>query len=122
MQSFDIELALMTLSSTGADEVSYILPKDYLIEHRSNTGWGYVLRLPDDKLSGDLNEQTIAFLTGLTSIMKWVKSSSSVLRVAVFHDFNVSAYCDINLDEFDLFVSSDLKLELTVYPVDETVD
>lgn len=115
MQSFDIELALMALSSTDVDEVSRLLPKGYIIENKLNTGWGYILRFPDDELSGDLNTQTMVFLTGLTSIMKWVKSSSSVLRVAVYSD---KMTCTINLDVFDLFVSSDIKLELTVYPVD----
>ena len=125
MQGYDIELALVTLSSTDANEVSRLLPKNYLIEHRQRTGWGYVLRLPDDdndewydnaELSGELNKRIIDFLVGLTPVMKWVKSSSSVLRVAVFND---KVTCTIKLDAFDMFASFDIKLALTVYPVGE---
>ena len=114
MQSFDIELALKMLSSKDAEHISRILPKNYFIEDRSDTGWGYVLGLTVDEVGDEFSKKVAAFLSGLTSIIKWIKSSSGVLRIAVYND---KVTCTINLDAFDILSSFNIKLELTVYPV-----
>ena len=116
MQNFDVELALMTLSSMNANEVLRLIPQDYLVENKSDTGWGYVITPSDNKeFSGDLDQHITDFVAGLAPVLKWIKDSSSVLRVAVYND---KMTCTVNLNKFDFFVSSDIKLELTVYPVD----
>ncbi len=114
MKSYDIELALINLPKKELQEISKVLPAGYLVEDRSNKGWGIVIRLDSENELESLNDQVKAFITGVLPIKKWMELSSPVLRVACFND---KLTCTINLEDFELFVSLKIKLEISIYPV-----
>lgn len=114
MKSYDLELALINLPKEELQEISKVLPVRYLVEDRSNNGWGIVIRLDSENELASLNDQVRAFIAGVLPIRKWIELSSPVLRVVCFND---KLTCTINLDDFELFVSLKIKLEISIYPV-----
>jgi hypothetical protein len=114
-QTFDIELALL---SPGANwqQVEAALSGSYALEDRRSNGWGLVARAPSPQ--GDsLDTQLDAFLAGLVGSERLLAQCQPVLRIAVFSS-NYS--CTVLLPKLDKLCEIGARLELSVYPTDES--
>lgn len=113
MNDYDIELCLTDISVESIKDLSKVLPSGYSIEDRTENGWGLVIRSNNEDEASILNDKVRNFLSGISPIKEWIKSSQSILRVAHFSESFTNT---IVLEEFESLVSFKLKLEISIYP------
>ncbi|QSA96123.1 hypothetical protein [Methylococcus sp. EFPC2] len=111
--SFDVELSLREPTSLSIDEIDH-LKSNFLIEDRSENGWGIVLRL--DKSNGlMLNELLRALIKACEPFESIIALCKPVVRIAVF---NPNVNCTVWIDETACFAKIRASLEVSVYPAD----
>ncbi len=115
MTTFDIELALTTLSEDDLKAILIDLPKEFEMSKELRSGWGYTIRRNDTASSIILNDAINIFLKDLSVLEKIIRRSSSKLRVGIYND---KATCTLNLSGFSLLDSLKVELIATIYPVE----
>lgn len=111
MKEFEIELAITSPRHPMREFVNY-LPGGYLIEDRSETGWGFVIRPNEQPSFGSVSEDMSDFLRNMEDMRKFLLGSDLILRLAVYSD---SADTTITLD-CRYVESLGAKLEISFYP------
>ena len=109
--SYDLELAL-TDQSRLTEEMVASLRLQFVLEDRSEQGWGLVLRLEksDGKSLDDLMQR---FLAAAMKFKLVIKSAKPILRVAAF---NPNATCTLLLKDIDLLAKLGTQVEVSIYP------
>jgi len=113
LPSFDVELALREPMRLSTEELSQ-MKSGFLIEDRSENGWGFVLRTP--KNSGEtLKEILQALVDACEPFEACIARCKPVLRVAAF---SPNATCTVWVDEVSFIAKICASLEVSVYPID----
>lgn len=108
----DVELALVNASVGHLTNILDTLPSGYLVEDRSELGWGLVVRVAQ-KLPNDFNSAIESFLEPLSSLVKIIRCHGGVLRVGIFFE---TFTCTIRLKSYERLVELGLSLEISIYP------
>ena len=113
LPSFDVELALREPVRLSIDEIDQ-LKYSFLVEDRSENGWGFVLRAKKNN-GQTLKEILEALVKMYEPFEACIAQCKPVLRVAAFSS---NATCTVWLDEVSFFAKIGASLEVSIYPVD----
>jgi len=109
--TYDLELAL-TDRSRLTDSLIENLRSDFVLEDRSEQGWGLVLRL--EKSDGKVLDGLIQkFLSAALKFKSIIKDAKPILRVAAF---NPNVTCTLLLKDIESFAELGAQVEVSVYP------
>jgi hypothetical protein len=109
--TYDLELAL-TDRSHLTDSLIASLRSEFVLEDRSEQGWGLMLRL--EKSEGkSLDGLVQKFLSAALKFKSAIKDAKPILRVAAF---NPNATCTLLLKDIELFAELGVQIEVCVYP------
>lgn len=109
--TYDLELAL-TDRSYLTDSLIASLGSDFVLEDRSEQGWGLVLRLENSE-SKSLDGLIKKFLLAALKFKSVIKDSKPILRVAAF---NPNATCTLLLKNIESLAELGVQIEVCVYP------
>jgi len=113
LPNFDVELALREPTELLAEELRQ-MKSQFLIEDRSDNGWGLVLRA--EKASGQSLKEILETLVKACGPFEVsIARCKPVLRVAAF---NPNLTCTIWIDEASFIAKIGASIEVSVYPVD----
>lgn len=116
MASFEIELALIDYPVKKITALYHTAPSGFLVEDRSDKGWGIVFRQEITDNKKDLDAAFVSFLEALSDIETEIKSHNAILRIAIYTD---SFDYTIRLKSFEILTRYGVQLEASIYPTDE---
>lgn len=109
----EIELAFVELPVDQLADEFRDLPDSFLIEDRTDKGWGIVLRQTHEVSGLNLDESIVEFLEKLSYFQDLISEQKTILRVAVYTDaFSHTS----RIKSFDLYSGFGFVLEISVYP------
>jgi len=111
--SADIELALIGFPERELPSLENSLPSRYVVENRTSSGWGAVIRATDENHSEEVDASIGDFLAGLEGLENLISPHNGVLRVAIYND---KISCTFRLQSFEQLSKFGVVLEISVYP------
>ncbi|MFC7297034.1 hypothetical protein [Herminiimonas aquatilis] len=111
--TYDLELAL-TDPSKLTDSLMATLRTKFVLEDRSEQGWGLVLRLQKTE-ENSLAALAENFVSAAIKFKSAIKNSKPILRVAAF---NSNATCTLLFKDIESLAELGVQLEVSVYPTD----
>lgn len=114
----DIELAITEFGSDRISTLSLMLPPGYVVEDRTRTGYGLVVRSQGSEAIEEINAKLKTFLEKLLAVAEIARDYGCIARVAVFSS-TVTTTALFNIDCLEALRVFNAKLEISVYPIGE---
>ncbi len=108
----EIELILGEITQNDFSIIEKEIPSNYLIEDRSNRGWGIVI-LNDREYIELIDESIIHFIEPLKALTYIISKYSTILRIAVYCS---TLTCTLKLNIKETLSIFNSELEISIYP------
>ncbi len=113
--SVEIELAMFDVPEKDLPSQAKALSNNCIIEDRSSSGWGTVIRYLKEGAPDKVDDLVIAFLSELNGLKNFITERNAILRVAIYTD---SVGYTLRLNSFALFSEFGFPLEASIYPTE----
>ena len=117
----DIELALTRIESRCHEMLVEGVPDNYFLEDRCQQGYGLVLRSNLSRSDDELNEKIYKFLEPILPLVSLLQDSGCILRIGVFNK-SLTTTLFLSFTVIEALGCLNASIEISVYPVDESVE